>query len=178
MNNEVENQNEIQLRSPEINEIISSPPKSIVRWGSSIILLIILFLLAGSHFLSFPDKIFAETKIINDKSGKIIASLKFNNSEFGKVRNGQRAIIKIDGFPYMEYGSIKGIIISSGVINKSDKSITVMALVDYPLITNYGKRIDFRGELTGSSEIITRDISLLERMIYPIKYFIKSQDTK
>jgi hypothetical protein len=178
MNNEVENQNEIQLRSPEINEIISSPPKSIVRWGSSIILLIILFLLTGSYFLSFPDKIFAETTIINDKSRKYIALLKFNNSGFGKVCKGQKVIIKIDGFPYMEFGSIKGIIMSSGVINKSERAIIAMALLDYPLITNYGKRIDFSGELTGSAEIITREISLLERMVYPIKYFINSQDTK
>lgn len=178
MNKEVENHNEIQLRSPEINEIISSPPKSIVRWGSSIILLIILFLLTGSYFLSFPDKIFAEATITKDKSGKIISLMKFNNSGFGKVHNGQRAIIKIDGFPYMEYGTLKGIIMSVGVIKKSEKSITVLALLDYPLITNYGKRIDFSGELTGSAEIITKDISLLERMVYPIKFFIKSQDTK
>ncbi len=178
MNNKVEYQNEIQLRSPEINEILSSPPKSIVRCGNSIILLIILLLLVGSHMLSYPDKIFAEATISTEKSGKIIALLKFNASGAGKVRKGQKTIIKIEGFPYMEYGTIKGIIMSAGVIKNSGKVITVMASLDNPLITNYGKKIDFHGEITGSAEIITRDISLLERMVNPIKYFIKSQDTK
>lgn len=178
MNNKVEYHDEIQLRSPEVNEILSSPPKSIVRWGNSIILLIILLLLSGSYLLSYPDKIFAVATISTEKSGKIIALLKLNSYGAGKVNNGQRAIIKIDGFPYMEYGTIKGIIMSVGVIKNSGKSITVQASLENPLITNYGKKIDFHGELTGSAEIITRDISLLERMVYPIKYFIKSQDVK
>jgi hypothetical protein len=170
-----ESQNEIQLRSTEINEILSTPPQSIVRWGSSIILIIMLLLIAGCHIISYPDKIIAAVEINAEKSGNLIAQLYFNPSGAGKVKKGQKAIIRIQGYSYMEYGTIKGIIISVGAIKNSGKAVTAIASLDYPLITNYGKSITYSGTLYGSAEIITKNISLLERMIYPIRFFIKSQ---
>ena len=45
----------IQLRSEEVQEILSRPPAWIVRWGTTLIVSVILLLLAGSWFFKYPD---------------------------------------------------------------------------------------------------------------------------
>jgi HlyD family secretion protein len=47
--------------------------------------------------------------------------------------------------------------------------------VEFPnnLITNYGKELTFSQEMTGSAEIITEDLRLLDRFLNPIKAVLK-----
>jgi len=49
----------IELRSNEVQEILSRPPKWIVRWGITIILAVVLIIVAGSWFFKYPDIISA-----------------------------------------------------------------------------------------------------------------------
>jgi len=51
----MEEQNKIELRSNEVQEILSRPPKWIVRWGISIILCVVVVLVIGSWFFQYPD---------------------------------------------------------------------------------------------------------------------------
>jgi len=46
---------EIELRSNEVQEILSRPPKWIVRWGITIILSVVIVLVIGSWFFQYPD---------------------------------------------------------------------------------------------------------------------------
>jgi len=45
----------IQLRSDEVQEILSRPPAWIVRWGTTLIVAIIVLLLTGSWLFKYPD---------------------------------------------------------------------------------------------------------------------------
>lgn len=45
----------IQLRSDEVQEILSRPPAWIVRWGTTLIVALIAVLLLGSWFFKYPD---------------------------------------------------------------------------------------------------------------------------
>jgi HlyD family secretion protein len=45
----------IQLRSDDVQEILSRPPRWIIRWGTTVILTIIVVLLAGSWYFKYPD---------------------------------------------------------------------------------------------------------------------------
>lgn len=45
----------IELRSDEVQEILSRPPKWIVRWGITIIFIVILVIVIGSWFFQYPD---------------------------------------------------------------------------------------------------------------------------
>ena len=40
-------------------------------------------------------------------------------------------------------------------------------------VTNYGKTLEFSQEMTGSAEIITEDLRLLDKFLNPIKAVIK-----
>jgi HlyD family secretion protein len=50
-----------------------------------------------------------------------------------------------------------------------------MLEVEFPasLVTNYGKKLTFCQEMTGSAEIITEDLRLLDKFLNPIKAVIK-----
>jgi multidrug resistance efflux pump len=118
------------------------------------------------------DKLFA---VVPENAGHLQAYLKYSPEGSGKVRKGQFVRIQIDGYPYMEFGTISGIIISVSLMPNSDKTFSAIASVPNPLITNYGKYLDFKGELTGLAKIRTEKLRLIERIINPIKYLLKSQ---
>ncbi len=94
----------------------------------------------------------------------------------GKVRKGQSVNVKFDGFPYMEFGMVKGVVKNISLVPiTNDKGKFTMVEVDFPdnLKTNYGKTLDFSQEMSGSAEIITEDLRLIERFLNPIKSLIK-----
>ncbi len=45
----------IEIRSPEVQEIIGQAPVSMVRWGIAVIFFVILTLLSISWFIRYPD---------------------------------------------------------------------------------------------------------------------------
>ena len=49
----------IELRSDEVQEILSRPPKWIVRWGITIVFFVVIVIVTGSWFFRYPDIISA-----------------------------------------------------------------------------------------------------------------------
>jgi multidrug efflux pump subunit AcrA (membrane-fusion protein) len=97
----------------------------------------------------------------------------------GKIKIGQEVIVKLDNFPYMEYGSVKGrvnsISLTTNITKTENSNIdTYMVLVDFPdqLKTNYGKQLDFKAEAKGTAEIITNDRRLVQRFFDNLKYVL------
>jgi len=95
----------------------------------------------------------------------------------GKVRVNQEVIIKLDNYPYMEYGSIKGIVSSiamttTSVTTNNGPIETYMVNISLPdkLKTNYGSVLNFKFEIKGSGEIITNERRLVERLFDNLKY--------
>jgi multidrug efflux pump subunit AcrA (membrane-fusion protein) len=56
----------IEIRSDEVQEIMGTPPKWIIRWGIVIIFLVVIILLAGSYFYKYPDLINARVTIVSE----------------------------------------------------------------------------------------------------------------
>lgn len=118
------------------------------------------------QFVEAGSKVFA---VISKKPGDMVGKITIPASGIGKVKTGQFVNIKLDGYPYMEYGIIKGKVKSISLIPAEDKYTLEVSLIN-SLITNTSKSIDFTGELSGQAEIITDDRSLGERLISPLKY--------
>ncbi len=55
----------IEFRSEEVQEILGTPPHWIIRWGVTMISLILLVLLAGSYIFRYPDMIRGRVTIIS-----------------------------------------------------------------------------------------------------------------
>jgi len=104
-------------------------------------------------------------------SGKIYLPLQ----GAGKVKAGQRVNVKFDNYPYMEFGMVQAEIIKiSKVPITVNGNRTLVLDVRFPdeLTTNYGIKLESGEEMFGSSEIVTEDISLIRRLLSPIKYLI------
>jgi HlyD family secretion protein len=117
------------------------------------------------------DQVF--TVIPND-STRLIARMELGIIGAGKVKVGQRVNIKLDNYPYMEYGMLEGKI---RTISKVPENQKYSLEVDFPngMITNYDIQLKFSHKIEGSAEIITEDYRLLERFFNPIKALLKKR---
>ena len=96
----------------------------------------------------------------------------------GKVKIGCDVIIKLDNYPYMEYGSVKGKVKAISLTPNSIKTDnqgdtgSYLVLVDLPneLTTNYGTKLEFKYELKGTVEIITNSRRLMQRLFDNFRY--------
>ena len=56
----------IELRSDEVQEILGTPPRWIIRWGITIMLLVVVILILGSYYYKYPDMISARITILSE----------------------------------------------------------------------------------------------------------------
>jgi multidrug efflux pump subunit AcrA (membrane-fusion protein) len=96
---------------------------------------------------------------------KIFGKLYVSGNKFGKVKKKQRVRIALDSYPASQYGVIFGEVESISEVNKDNLYAIHVALPD-GLITNYKEKINFQHEMKGLGEIITEDLSLIERLFY------------
>lgn len=84
---------------------------------------------------------------------------------YGKVENGQKVRITLDGFPYQEFGYLFGTIdrISDA---PSDDHYEVIIEIPDDLISSYNQRMEYKPNMSGTAEIITKDYTLLERLLF------------
>jgi multidrug resistance efflux pump len=106
-----------------------------------------------------------------------LAKIQLPIQSSGKVKVGQKVIISLDDYPYMEYGFIKGKISNISLVPDNDFYFAEVILPS-KLITSYGTDITFRNKLKGSSEIIIKDERLLMRLIYPVKAIFNANSLK
>jgi multidrug efflux pump subunit AcrA (membrane-fusion protein) len=102
----------------------------------------------------------------------IIGRLKVPSSGFGKVNVGQQVNIKLNGFPYLEFGIVKGTVASiSSVPENTQEGLTYTVDVIFPdgLESTYHKVFPFVQNMDGNAEIVTEDMRLIEQFIRPIQ---------
>ena len=119
--------------------------------------------------VSAGDRVFG---IVAEQQGKVIGKVQLPVAGAGKVKVGQRVNIKLDGYPYMEYGMLPATVEAISLVPE-EKLYTVQLSVPEDLKTFYGTKISFTGELTGTAEIATDELSLFQRLLNPLKYFFK-----
>lgn len=86
----------------------------------------------------------------------------------GKVKIGQRVIVRFLNFPDEEFGIVEGKVSSISLV-PSGKNYVVE--IDFPngLKTNYDYTLPILQEMTAIAEIVTEDLRLIERFIQPLK---------
>jgi HlyD family secretion protein len=88
----------------------------------------------------------------------------------GKIKIGQRVLIKFQSYPFEEYGMVEGKISSLPQLSTQDNKL-FFAFVELPngLKTNHNKQLTYNYGMTASAEIITEDLRLIERIFYTIR---------
>ena len=98
----------------------------------------------------------------------------------GKVKENSKVVIKLENYPYMEYGYIEGYVSSISLVTQTQKTgektiETYLINVELPngLTTNYEVTLDFKYELGGTADIIVKDRRLIERLFDNLRYRTK-----
>ena len=104
---------------------------------------------------------------INPENTQYFAEVFIPQANFGKVRLGQKVLLKFPSYPFQEYGSVIGKIDFISNIT-TDSGYLAKVILPNALTTSYKKQVQFREGLQAQGEIITQDMRLLQRFYYNI----------
>lgn len=107
--------------------------------------------------------------IVPTIENKFIAKIKAPIQNSGKIKIGQTVNIKLFNFPETEYGMLSGKVKSMSALPNDEGFYLVLVPLDSPLTTSYNIEIPFKNEMTGTAEIVTEDLRLLERFFYELR---------
>lgn len=93
----------------------------------------------------------------------------------GKVKVGQQVNIRLENYPFEQFGLLRGVITSISEIPNEQKYLVTIELPEI-LITSQKKVINFTQQLSGTTEIITEDLRLLERFFYQFRKMVRVRD--
>ena len=85
---------------------------------------------------------------------------------------GQKVHMKLSGFPYLEFGILKGTVSSISLVPEKEGYIAGIDLDD-GMTTSYQQQLKFIQQMDGTAEIITKKMRLITRLINPLKVFFK-----
>jgi hypothetical protein len=113
--------------------------------------------------------------VIPDKNN-ILGEVTIPSFGAGKVETGQTANVKINNYPYDEYGLMKGVVKSVSRITNKLKTQNgdvdaYLVVISFPngTVTNFGKTLPLDFESKGTAEIITKRKRLIERLFDNLK---------
>ena len=152
--------NKIELRSEKVRHIIGEIPSGIVRYGITIITIVILALLAGAYFIPYPETINAKVQITNAHQGTIDFPYKYVNT----MARGMTANIEFEGYDAETYGTANGVITAISHIPRQTAAGSVFTaqvrITDckYKMISG----------MTGTASILISNESVLQRIVKQI----------
>lgn len=154
--------------SGRVRQTLSNLKAALDRWKQTYL---IVAPIAGQVSLNanfFVEKQYVRTGqqllvIIPPQSGKVVGRLMLPVANSGKVHSRQRVVIKLDSYPYSEFGTLRGYVYSKSLVPKDDKYAVIVVLPD-GLKTTFGRPVAFEQQLEGVAEIVTDEKRLLQRI--------------
>jgi multidrug resistance efflux pump len=111
--------------------------------------------------------------VIPDDIDGIIGRVTVPVNNSGKIKVGQSVLIKLDSYPYQEWGSLSGEIINiSGVPQSSPQGGGGMYTVYLKVATlesSFEKPIEFKQEMEGTAEIVVEELTVMQRIFYQLR---------
>lgn len=92
----------------------------------------------------------------------------------GKVKEGQRVNIRLDNYPFHEFGILVGEIETKSLVSKDDRYVLIVKL-ENGLTSTYGSRLEFESELNGTAEIVTNNLRIIHRIFNQLRALVQSK---
>jgi HlyD family secretion protein len=149
-----------EIQSWEINYVLQAPIDGEVSFNN--------YWSENQNIVSGEDVF----NIIPSDDVKPIAKVFLPIARSGKVAIGQKVNLHFDNFPDSEFGVMRGIVNNISLLPSVDEKNSFYILeISLPngLMTSYNKELPYYFEMKGNAEIITEDLSLLERILFPIR---------
>lgn len=129
-----------------------------------------LQLWANNQTVNAGDNVFA---IIPKNENGYIGKLKAPAQNSGKIKVGQTVNIRLANYPDREFGMIKGTINAISLTPDKDGNLLINVILPHGLVTSYKKQIAFQQEMSGTADIVTEDLRLIERLLYQFRDIFK-----
>jgi len=129
-----------------------------------------LQLWAANQTVSSGDNVFS---IIPTNENGYIGKVKAPAQNSGKIKLGQTVNIRLANYPDREFGIIKGFISAISLTPDKEGNLLINVSLPKSLETSYKKQIVFRQEMSGTADIVTEDLRLIERLLYQFRDIFK-----
>lgn len=181
----IQQQKDIAEYNRQITESLQQFVAQIAQWEQQYVLraptsgrISLMEFWSKSQHINAGDKL---ASIIPMQNTEVVGRLQIPSSGFGKVAVGQMVNVRINGFPYMEFGMLQGVIRSLSAVpehinTSTGTKIVYLAEVIFPkgMVTTYNKELPMIQQMDGVAEIITDDLRLIERFCLPIVSLFKN----
>lgn len=101
------------------------------------------------------------------------ATVMLANSGAGRVRTGQRVVLRLDAYPAAEFGALEGRVRQVSLVADrervdGDREPRYMVGVDFSqgLVTTQGRRLAPRQELQGTADVVTDELRVIDRLLH------------
>ncbi len=119
-----------------------------------------------NQVVSIGEELFS---VIPKSSSNCIAKLRVAALNSGKIKSNQDVVIRLANYPDREFGILKGKLSTISLIPTKEGILLLDAKLPNGLQTSYKKQINFQQEMTGTADIVTEDLRLLERLLYQFR---------
>lgn len=109
--------------------------------------------------------------VVPSDSMQVVGIMTIPSVGFGKVTVGQIVNVRLNGYPYQEYGVLKGVISRLSLVPTGGEQSGYIAEITFPngLNSTYKTKLSLIQQMDGTGDIITKDQRLIERFIQPIR---------
>lgn len=157
----------IELRSDEVQELLTKVPSAIIRWGITAIFFCLVLVLIVACFVKLPDQVNGAAIVLPSRAVEV--QVPIENS--GVIQEGQMILLQLDNFPSAKFGSIYTEV-DSLYYDSNRKSYFVQSHRLDSLITNFGIVLEDLPYITGQATIRIGE----QRVIHSILPFWASND--
>lgn len=110
---------------------------------------------------------------INPGNTQYFVAVNIPQQNFGKIKPGQRVLLKLPAYPFQEFGAITGKLDFISNI-PTDSGYLAKVLLPNGLQTNYKRLVQYHEGLSAQAEIITDDLKLSDRLLNQLKSVIQN----
>ena len=146
----------IELRSEKIRHIIGEIPSRIVRYGITIITIVLLVLLVGAYFIPYPETISARIEMTNRQQGTVDIPYKYVNT----VKKEKNVSIELEGYNTEMYGAANGMI--TATMHTPRQTAAGNVFTAQVKVTDCKYKII--SGMTGTASILVSNESVLQRI--------------
>ena len=112
------------------------------------------------------------------QNAPLVLNAKLPNREAGFVKTGMEVKVKLDSFPYQDYGIVSGKVISISPDSKPDQQLgsvyRVEIALDRQAVKDGLQTISFKPGQTATADIVTRRRRIADVLLDPLKQMQKS----
>ena len=147
----------IELRSEKVRHIIGEIPSRIVRYGITVITIVVLILLVGAYFIPYPETVGARIEMADARQGTITVPYQY----VGTLEKGMSVGIDLEGYDTETYGPTNGTIAEISPTPRQTQDGNVFTAEVCIKECKYNPM----GGMTGTASILVSNGSVLQRIL-------------